>query len=73
MYRVKDKVFQKSAARIETVLESDGYREFESHMLIDAHNCTGRFSVSPHFPRPLIANALCCSGLQSATTFAPTP
>jgi hypothetical protein len=60
VHRVKDKVFLKSAVRIQATLERDGYREFQAHMLIDANGTNGPFAVYHYF--------LIDSGLQNVTT-----
>ncbi len=44
VHRVKDKVFLKSGVKIKATLD-DGYREFQSSLLIDAHGATGPFAV----------------------------
>jgi hypothetical protein len=44
--RVKDKTFLKSGVRVGATLARDGYRSFQSNMLIDANNSVGPFSVS---------------------------
>jgi hypothetical protein len=60
VHRVKNNVFLKSGVRIKATLDSDGYREFKSDMLIDANGTTGPFAVC----RFILIN----SGLQNATT-----
>lgn len=43
--RVKERTFLKSGVRVGATLGRDGYRAFQTNMLIDANNAIGPFAV----------------------------